>query len=108
MAMAVPASLAFGTAVVDLGVDITWEELLQASRVQKRLKPVKLALREVTELVRGPDTPLPYANVDGNIVKEPDLVAKREQAVQTFRRSLVQRLALTPRKEVFIYRPRLP
>ena len=97
------SSLAFGTAVVDLGIGITWEELLQASRVQKRLKPVKLALREVTELVRGPDTPLPYANVDGNIVKEPDLVVKREQAIQTFRRSLVQRLALTPRKEVFIF-----
>ncbi len=47
------ASLAFGTAVVDLGVDMTWDELLQASRTQKRSKPVKLALRQVTEHVRS-------------------------------------------------------
>ena len=31
------ASLAFGKAVVDLGKDRTWEELLQASRTQRRL-----------------------------------------------------------------------
>jgi len=97
------ASLAFGTAVVDLGVDISWEDLLHASRVEKRQKPVKLALGEVTELVRGPDTPLPYAEVDGNVVREPNLAAERQQASQTFRRFLVQQLALTPRKEVFIY-----
>ena len=97
------SSLAFGTAVVDLGVEITWKELLQASRTQKRLKPVELALREVTELVRGPNTPLPYAEIDGKIVNEPTLVAQREQAAQAFRRFLVRQLSLTPRKEVFIY-----
>jgi hypothetical protein len=46
--------MAFGTTVVDLGVDITWEELVEASRAQRRLKPVELEVREVTEIVRGP------------------------------------------------------
>ena len=97
------ASLAFGTAVVDLGRDITWDELLEASRTQRRLKPVKLELREVTELVRGPNTPLPYALVDGKVVQEPTLVAQSEAAAEAFRSALVKQLALTPRKEVFIY-----
>ena len=97
------ASLAFGTAVVDLGVDMTWEELLRASRTQQRSKPVKLALRQVTERVRGPRLPLPYALLDGKIVEEPAMLAERKQAAQAFRRMLVQQLALTPRKEVFIY-----
>lgn len=49
--------MGFGTAVVDLGENITWEELLEASRTQKRLKPVNLKLRDVEEIVRAPDTP---------------------------------------------------
>jgi len=52
-------SLAFGKTVVDLGVDITWEKLVEASRTQQRLKPVKLKVSKVTELVRGLNTPLP-------------------------------------------------
>jgi len=97
------ASLAFGTAVVNLGRDITWDDLLEASRTQRRLKPVELELREVTELVRGPNTPLPYAEVDGKVVEEPTLVAQRDAAAEVARKALAKQLALTPRKEVFIY-----
>jgi len=97
------ASLAFGSAVVDLGVDDTWEDLLQASRVQRRLKPVELELREVTEIVRGPDLPLPFEEVDGRIVEEPSLAAQGAETKEAFRRVLVRQLELTPRKEVFIY-----
>ena len=97
------ASLAFGTAVVNLGRDITWDELLEASRTQRRLKPVKLELHEVTELERGPNTPLPYAEVNGKVVEEPTLVAQRDAAAEAAREALAEQLALTPRKEVFIY-----
>ena len=96
-------SLAFGTAVVDLGEDLSWEDLLLASRLQKRLKPVELKVRQVTEILRGPDTPLPYAMVDGKIVEQPEESAKREAANKAFRRILADQLALTPRKEVFLY-----
>jgi esterase/lipase superfamily enzyme len=97
------ASLAFGSAIVDLGLDITWDELLQASRTQNRLKPVEMALGPMTELVRGPDTPLPYTLVDGKIVEEPSWVVQRQKAAHAFQELLVQQLALTPRKEIFIY-----
>ena len=97
------ASLAFGTAVVDLGVDQTWEELLEASRTQKRLESMKLELRDVEEIVRSPETPLPIREVDGKIIEEPHLVAQREEAAEAFRRVLVRQLALTPRKEVFLF-----
>ena len=96
-------SQAFGKTVVDLGVDITWEELLEASRTQQRIKPVKLELREVTELVRGTNTPIPFSLVDGKIVEEATLVAQRDAAAEAFRSMLVRQLKLTPRKDVFIY-----
>ena len=96
-------SLAFGKTVVDLGVDITWEELLEASRTQQRLKPVKLEVKEVTELLRGPNTPIPFSLVDGKIVEEAKLVAQRDAAAEMFRSTLVKQLKLTPHKDVFIY-----
>ena len=96
-------SLAFGDVVVEFGENLTWEELLQASRTQERLKSVELKLGKITEHIRGPNTPYPYALVDGQIVEEPSLVAKGKQASEAFREELVQQLAITPRKEVFIY-----
>ena len=96
-------SLAFGSAVVDLGEDISWEQLLAASRTQQRLEPVKMKLGEVTEIARGPDIPLPFKEVDGQIVEEPNLLAQRDASKEAFRRVLVRQLDLTPRKEVFIF-----
>ena len=97
------ASLAFGSAVVDLGVDLSWEELLEASRVQQRLRPVKVELREVTEIARGPEIPVPFKEVDGRIVEEPHLAAQQAESKEAFRRVLVRQLEFTPRKEVFIF-----
>ena len=96
-------SLALGTASVELGKDISWEELYLASRTEKRLKPVAMTLRQVTELVRAPHSPIPYKLINGQIIEEPSILAERMQAVQDVRRILVEKLALTPRKEVFIY-----
>lgn len=96
-------SIAFGTAVVELGVDITWEELLNASLTHERVKPVKLALGEVAELVRTPNTPLPYTYIDGKITEEPTMVALLEEARVLATKVLQQRLAETSRKDLFIY-----
>jgi hypothetical protein len=64
---------------------------------------VGLKLEQITEHTRGPNTPYPYALVDGQIVEEPTLVVKSKQASEAFRKKLLQQLALTPRKEIFIY-----
>ena len=96
-------SLAFGDVVVEFGENLTWEDLLRASQTQKRLKSVELKLGQITEHIRGPNTPFPYALVDGQIVEEPSLVEKSKQASEAFRKELLQQLALTPRKEIFIY-----
>jgi esterase/lipase superfamily enzyme len=43
-------SLAFGSTVVDLGQDISWEQLLEASRIQQRLDSVPLELTQLKEI----------------------------------------------------------
>ena len=97
------ASLAFGSTVVDLGEDISWEQLLVASRSGKRLKAVPMKVREMTEIGRGPNAPIPYVEIDGVIVEDAEYVAKRMAVAEVFREIVVQQLALTPRKEVFIF-----
>ena len=96
-------SLAFGRVAVQLGEDFTWEELVEASRSQHRVEPLALEIREVEELIRSVETPIPFNEVDGQIVRKPEMVAEREAAVEAFRRLLVKQLDLTPRKEVFIF-----
>jgi esterase/lipase superfamily enzyme len=96
-------SLSFGTAVVDLGKDMSWDQLLEASRTQKRLNPVELELRDVESIVRGPAVPLPYREENGRIVEEPMLAAERDASREVFREALVQNLTVTPRKEVFLF-----
>lgn len=97
------ASLAFGRAVVDLGDEISWEELLEASRTQKRTKKVRLEVVDLTEIARGPNAPIPFNLVDGKIVEEPEHVAKRDKAIASLRSSMVKQLELTPKKDVFVF-----
>ena len=96
-------SLAFGSTVVDLGEEISWEQLLEASRSGKRLKGVEMKVRSLTEITRGPNAPIPYTEIDDIIVEDPKFIAKRAAASEAFREVVVQQLALTPRKEVFIF-----
>ncbi len=96
-------SLAFGSTVVNLGEEISWEGLLEASRSGKRIKDVKMSVETITEIVRGPGSPLPYTEIDGVIVEDPEHVAKRAAAIEVFREAVVQQLSLTPRKEIFIF-----
>ena len=62
-------SLAFGRVAVQLGEDFTWEELVEASRSQHRVEPLALEIREVEELIRSVETPIPFNEVDGQIVR---------------------------------------
>jgi len=96
-------SQAFGRALIGLGDDITWDDLKQASRTNKRLKPVKLELLEVEEIVRATNAPIPFTEVDGKIVEEPVFVKRRAQASEVFHQAIKRQLALTPRKDVFIF-----
>jgi esterase/lipase superfamily enzyme len=96
-------SLAFGKTVVELGEDISWEDLVQASRTQQRLKKIPLARTELVELTRGPSGPIPYKVIDGQIVDDAEYLAVRNAAAEKFRQTIAEQLSKTPRKEIFIF-----
>ena len=86
-------SLAFGSCVVDIGRDVTWEQLVQNSRVRRRDVSLPLSVASITELGRFPSTP----------IVSPEAAADQEAVDAAFLEGLGQRLALTPRKEAFVF-----
>lgn len=65
--------------------------------------PPAIELVSVDELVRFPATPYLYrVEQGGRIVIDPDVVAEIEQAEERARSEILRRLALTPKKEVYV------
>ncbi len=96
-------SLAVGTTVVNLGQNATWEELVEASQTHTRFGKFELRLVSIDEFTRLPPTPMPFQVMDGKIVQVPEAVAARDASVARLQAEVRRRLALTPRKDVYIY-----
>ena len=50
-------SLAFGSVIVNLGDDLTWEELVAASVAKDQQRPLNLSLGAIDEVGRFPPNP---------------------------------------------------
>jgi esterase/lipase superfamily enzyme len=96
-------SLAAGTTVVDLGKNATWEDLVEASRTQSRIKDLKLSLVSIDEFTRMPPSPVPYEVIDGKVFEDREIVAARDAAATRMKAEIKRRLTMTPRKEVYLY-----
>lgn len=96
-------STAFGIVRISIGDTGEWEDLLKASAARDRARHLPLTVADITELGRFPPTPYPLTVKDGVVVSEPATVARSERTAAQFRELVRARLALTPRKEVFIY-----
>ena len=98
-------SVAYGSAIVVLGKDTSWEELSAYSRTKTgfgRRLPLKVV--STTERGRFPATPYLYRiAADTDIELDPEVVAEREETLSNAKREILGRLALTPRKEVFVF-----
>lgn len=105
-------SMAFGSAIVQFGDDeVSWGQLVQASRTEHRDVDLGLQLKRVTELGRFPQTPYPLveatrqdqATLGDGSVPDPAVLAEVARVGEAMRGELRRRLALTPRKEVYVF-----
>ncbi len=96
-------SAAFGSCTVEFGYNLSWEDLVAASRTKKRDHAIPLNIRSVTEQHRFPKTPGPIVVENGEVSSAPEYLAARQRGVDAFHDELRRRLALTPRKEVYLY-----
>ncbi len=97
------SSLAFGSCVVEIGKNVSWETLVHSSRGHDRPFPLKLSIREITEHARFPATPIPIVRGEKGFTDDPAVASRQAAVAKQLRQELQDRLARTPRKEAFIF-----
>lgn len=100
-------SMAFGSAVMQYGRNVTWDELVAASRSPERKVSLRRQLAKVEEQGRFPPTPWPFDTqadwTDNRIHYDPGVMAEHERVAELFRNEVRARLAKTPRKDVYVF-----
>jgi esterase/lipase superfamily enzyme len=77
--------------------------LVDASRAQSRIRDFELRLVSIDEFTRMPPTPTPYEVIDGKVFEDREIVAARDASAARMKAEVKRRLALTPRKDVYLY-----
>jgi esterase/lipase superfamily enzyme len=97
------ASLAFGTTLVEIDGNPSWEEFTELSLESKRSKKLVMHMGDINETSRLPPTPHPASYVDGKFQFKPERVAEVREVEAMMHAGVTQMLAEAPRKEVIIY-----
>jgi esterase/lipase superfamily enzyme len=96
-------SLAFGMTTVRIGKDVSWDALVAASRSAARPTGLPMSTDETHELGKFPPTPSKTVERDGRTVDAPEVAEARRAAEDRLRALVAERLALTPKKEVYVF-----
>jgi len=97
------ASMAFGSVPVTYGNQLTWPELSKISATAKRDKKVNLTLGQTNELIRFPDTPLPFELKNGQPTTLPEAAQNYSNKIQQFQNRLAKELSRANRREVVLF-----
>jgi esterase/lipase superfamily enzyme len=96
-------SLAFGITTVRIGKDMPWDALVDASRSAARPTDFAMSTDETRQLGRLPATPSKTVELNGRTVDAPEVAEARLAAETRFKALVAERLALTPKKEVYVF-----
>ncbi|HID29591.1 MAG TPA: alpha/beta hydrolase, partial [Desulfobacterales bacterium] len=97
------ASVGFGSAIVEIGNDLSWQELLAITEASPRTTSPKIQVTSRTELGRFPSTPHPFLVVNGKARENPRVQAEYKQMASVFRKEINRRMAQTGSNEVHIF-----
>jgi len=95
-------SLAFGSAELEIGNDLSWEDVVAESRTEKRKRSLALEVKTLLELGRWPETPIPRVYEGDKLVDDPAVLAERSRVSEQFCAEVTRRLSLTQKKDVYI------
>lgn len=96
-------TLAFGTSTVAIGEDIPWDDVVTASRTDKRSTKLPLFIKETKELGRYPDPTIPQVLVKGKPVDPPAYLSKLSKTEKALQKIVGKRLSTVNKKEVFLF-----
>ena len=97
------ASLAFGTALIEIDGDPTWDEFTALSLDSNRKNELKIHMGEISETSRLPPTPHPATYVDGKIQFSQKRTSEAREIEAGMNKRISNFLAETPRKEVVMF-----
>ena len=96
-------SIAFGSAKIEFGEDLSWDELVKESTATQRVRPVQLKLGPTTERGRFPATPFEVVIAPDGVRRVPAVVEAYEKAKHQLQAEIASRLAIARRKEVVLF-----
>jgi esterase/lipase superfamily enzyme len=96
-------SIAFGTVKIQFGQNLSWDALEAASSTQTRDEEILLNVADVNEIVRFPETPLPFSVENGKAVILPASSAAYEAATRSVKMQLQDRLEASKQKDILLY-----
>jgi len=98
------SSLAFGLARVNLGKDLSWENLVSWSLSQKpESVSIEPFVTSVTEIVRLPSSPYPYEqDKNGQLILDAQFSKQLNTAQEIIQNTIRKRLELTERKNILL------
>ncbi len=96
-------SAAFGSAIVTIEPELTWDELQRVSLEQDRSTRLSLRLTSLDEHGRYPDTPRPIVLINGEAQSDPAALEASHTVEQSFHAEIRHRLALAPKPEIVLF-----
>jgi esterase/lipase superfamily enzyme len=97
------ASVGFGSAIVEIGNDLSWQELVEMSETSSRSTSPPVRVTSRNELGRFPATPHAFLVVDGEVREDPEVQAEYDRLASQFRREINRRMSQTGNNEVHIF-----
>jgi esterase/lipase superfamily enzyme len=97
------ASTGFGSAIVEIGNNLSWQELVEMSETSSRSTSPSVRVTSRTELGRFPATPHAFLVVDGEAREDPEVQTEYDQVVSQFRQEINRRMLQTSNNEVHIF-----
>lgn len=95
-------ALAFGSGELEIGKDLTWDDVVAASRTDKRKRSLALEVTTLLELGRWPETPIPRVSDGDRFVDDPEVLAEGARVSEQFCGEVTRRLSLTQKNDVYI------
>ena len=96
-------AMEFGHVTVDMGKNLSWDQLVADSRSSQRSGDIPMKVSNVTMLGQFPESNRPPVIVDGQPEDPPEVRAAVVQITKTLHATLRESLSHTKRKEVFVY-----
>lgn len=98
-------SKSFGVGVcrVQIGEDLTWDELVAQSRTSDRSRDLTMSVESMEEVLRFPDSPVPLISTERGLEPDPAVARAASNVLTVFQRLLSDRLSRTSRKEIFLF-----